>query len=136
MDPRQIEPWGLRPVVDVQIFGVRADLLKHCSLPFDEGHDLLTLIFFLALQLQAVGAPYAFQGAVTERERSRESGGGPRRREVAGAARRLAISSRAKFGAPGDQEPGSVRPDPRGRAAESDVAICGPWGRWWRTDAL
>ena len=52
----------------MQVFGIRADLLKQCSLRFDVVQLLLTLIFFLALLPQAVGAPDASQGAVTERE--------------------------------------------------------------------
>jgi hypothetical protein len=70
LDARQIELLGLRPVVGdvVQILGISTDLLKQCSLRFDVGQVLLTLIFFLALLLQAVGAPDALQGAVTERE--------------------------------------------------------------------
>jgi hypothetical protein len=70
MDSRQIELLGLRPVVGdvVQIFGIRGDLLKQRSLRFVVGHVLLTLIFSLALLLKAVGAPDAFQRAVTERE--------------------------------------------------------------------
>ena len=70
LDARQIELLGLRPVVGevVQIFGIGANLPQQWSLRFDLGQALLMQIFFLALLPQAVGAPDAFQGAVTERE--------------------------------------------------------------------
>jgi hypothetical protein len=67
-DGGQIEGLGLRPVARdvVEILGVGGDLLKDAPGSLDVGEVLFALIFALALFEQAVLAPDAFQGTMTE----------------------------------------------------------------------
>jgi len=66
----QVEGLSLGPVVRdiVAVFGVGRDLPEQTPAGFDVGQILFALIFSAAFVQQAVSAPDAFQGAVTEGE--------------------------------------------------------------------
>jgi hypothetical protein len=69
-DGRQIESLGLRPVAGniVEILGVGGDLLKDAPGGFDVGEVLFALILARSFFEQAMMAPDAFQGTMTERK--------------------------------------------------------------------